>query len=383
MAWITRKKTSKGETRYLVGFREPGTGKRVHESFHRLEQARDRKREIEIMLDQGTYAPKSQRKTPLSEAIRSMIESGHDLEPSTIDWYRRSSALVIERLGHRPIGDVTRGELQAFVDRLVNEGVGKGRLESIQRLLVKVFKKAVAEGVLPRSPMGSGLDRVVFPKRRSQEAAPIEPDEVEALADAITPPFRAAVLVSAYAGLRAGEVAALREEDVDFLKGTITVRQAVQTVASRPRITRPKTKSSLRQIDVPTFLTEELARHIERFGTADDGRLFRAPQGTRTGATPADLASYQTLNKALAIAADKVGVDKPRWHQFRHTAVSLAIQAGAHPKMIQAIVGHADIQTTLNVYGHLMPGMGRQVADALQAAHEGRKAEGKVVAITG
>ncbi|HYH48208.1 MAG TPA: tyrosine-type recombinase/integrase [Acidimicrobiia bacterium] len=60
------------------------------------------------------------------------------------------------------------------------------------------------------------------------------------------------------------------------------------------------------------------------------------------------------------------GIDSLRWHDLRHTAVALAIAQGAHPKAIQARLGHSSVQVTLDRYGHLFPGLDAAIADGLE-----------------
>jgi integrase len=59
------------------------------------------------------------------------------------------------------------------------------------------------------------------------------------------------------------------------------------------------------------------------------------------------------------------GIEGLRFHELRHTAAAIAIQAGAHPKAIQARLGHSSITVTLDRYGHLMPGTDQTVADGI------------------
>jgi integrase len=359
--------------KYLVGYREP-SGKRVHKSFRRLDDARQFRAEIERQLDNDQYTPKAERKVTLGAYIETMLVSDHGIAESTRMWYREASARVNARLGHRSIGDLSRPELQAFVNGLVSEGVGNGRLDSIRQLLVRTFTHAVNDGVLSRSPM----QRVIFPKVERREVQPLDPSTVRDIADAIAPRYRAAVLLSAYAGLREGELGGLRRQDIDFPRRRITVQQAARTVGSRVELAEPKTKAAHRAITIPTFLVEELARHIERFGTADDGRLFRAPVGSARNA-PADVAGYQVFGKALAQACERLEIEKPHWHDLRHTAAALAIKGGAHPKAIQARLGHSNIAVTLDTYGHLFPSLDEDLAERLDADWVSEQAEAKVI----
>ena len=65
----------------------------------------------------------------------------------------------------------------------------------------------------------------------------------------------------------------------------------------------------------------------------------------------------------------------PRVHDLRHTAASLAIQAGAHPRLIMDMFGHSSIVVTIDRYGHLFPSVAEQLADKLDAAF--REASGR------
>ena len=57
------------------------------------------------------------------------------------------------------------------------------------------------------------------------------------------------------------------------------------------------------------------------------------------------------------------------WHDLRHTHVALLIAGGAHPKSVQARLGHASVTTTLNTYGHLLPSLEEQLTEGLESAY--------------
>ncbi len=73
------------------------------------------------------------------------------------------------------------------------------------------------------------------------------------------------------------------------------------------------------------------------------------------------------LTRGFYPALRCVGLYKIRFHHLRHTYASLLIANGEHPKRIQALMGHSSINVTMDVYGHLMPGGGGEVADRLGA----------------
>ena len=72
-------------------------------------------------------------------------------------------------------------------------------------------------------------------------------------------------------------------------------------------------------------------------------------------------------NEPLIEAAEAIGVEGLQPHELRHTAVSLAIAAGANIKVVQTRLGHKSATMTLDLYAHLFPDQQDQVADALDA----------------
>lgn len=368
MAWITKRTTTTGEVRYLVGWREPGSHKRVHQSFHRAADARRFKVEIEGQLDRGEYVTKAQREIPLAEFITHMLDSSHDLAPSTLAGYRSTLRLYIAPvLGYRPIGDITTRELENFVNGLVAAENGHGRGRTIQAviLLAKTFNHAVASGALLRSPMKA----VSQPKRWTKEVDALTADEILILAEKVPARYRAAFLLAGFGAARAGEVGGLRVNDIDFPEGKIHFRRQVRTVAGRAEIAELKTKTSQRTIKPPRAVIEALSEHVAAYGTATDGRLF---QGERGG-----LVSHLTLNKVARQAGG------PNFHALRHSAGSLLIDAGADPKQVQEYMGHANVSITLNVYAHKYQGRSDALAVKLDEAIAQAQQGAQVVPLVG
>lgn len=119
-----------------------------------------------------------------------------------------------------------------------------------------------------------------------------------------------------------------------------------------------KTKSSRRTLTIPPFLREILASHLAQAPESDfvfvgrDGGLLRRNNFRRRHWKPALLTARLPENL--------------RFHDLRHTCASILIAQGAHPKEIQARLGHASIMTTMDRYGHLFPSLGAQLDDNLE-----------------
>lgn len=331
-------------SRYLVRWRDPGTNRVRSRSFARVEEAK----EFGAKAHQLPPAT-SDSGTSLADYIEQMISDDWNLRGSTRYGYHRTHERHIARsIGRRPIAQISRQELREF---LVGLNLGMAGKAGVYRLLAKAFNQAVREGVLDRSPLKS----IPRPKAIRREIVPLVPIQIDALARRADPRYRAAILVAAWGGLRAGEVGGLRVQDVDLSRRSLRITQAVRTEGGRRVLGEVKTPAGRRQVAIPEFLATELKRHMDRFHSTSDGRIFSTEVG--------GLVCHVVLLKRLHSAARRAGiVPAPRFHDLRHSAAAIMIGQGAHPKLIQAQLGHANISITLDVYGHLFPSLAEEMA---------------------
>ena len=157
---------------------------------------------------------------------------------------------------------------------------------------------------------------------------------------------RALWATAIYAGLRRGELMALRREDVDLATGVIHVRRGWD--ASEGEIA-PKSAQGRRRVPIPAALRDRLAEHLI---DVPAGRIFT---GSRD--------SYERGRKA----AEAAGVEPPTLHECRHGYASVMIAAGVNVKALSTFMGHGNIRITLDQYGHLLPGAEDEAAGLLDA----------------
>lgn len=204
------------------------------------------------------------------------------------------------------------------------------------------------------------------------------------------------VLTAAYGALRFGEVAGLRRRDVQLRK--LKIDGAVTQVKGKvERVDDPKTEGSLREVSIPAFLADEIAQHMDANKGRPDSLIFPAPEGRPLSHTTFRSRYWIPALKAIGFGEwvdDEGGrrfVPSSRFHDLRHAGVAMAIRKGAHPKVIQTWVGHSDIGTTMNVYGHLYDDAETELADSLDdlrtvaredAAYLRPEGAGEVVPIT-
>jgi integrase len=169
----------------------------------------------------------------------------------------------------------------------------------------------------------------------------------------LSEPCRTVVTVAVLTGLRIGEILALRWKRVDMLRGTIEVAETF----SDGEFGTPKTRSSRRVIPMSEPLRKILEAHRSRSIQKDSEDLvFTTPTGT-------PLSSKNLYNRVLAPACDRIKEPRVSWHSFRHAHATLLTESGESMKTAQALLGHSDLETTLNVYTHALPASQRRAVE--------------------
>ena len=166
-----------------------------------------------------------------------------------------------------------------------------------------------------------------------------------------------------YAGLRRGELMALRWEDVDLKTNKISVVRSWDVKAG---VIEPKSHAGRRMVPIASVLRELLVAHRFRSGRIQ-GLVFG-----RDGTKPFDDSSLsaraRTAWKRVSRARTESRLPAPEpitLHECRHTFASLMIAAGVNANALSAYMGHASVMITLDRYGHLMPGNEEEAAGLL------------------
>ena len=169
-------------------------------------------------------------------------------------------------------------------------------------------------------------------------------------------------------GLRRGEIAGLRWEDIDFDGGVLAVRRSRTSVAYRVHEGEPKTRSGRRTVSldarVCAVLTSHRRRQLEErlaWGAAweNSGYVFTAEDGQ-----PLHPERIKVMFDKLVASAE---LPRIRFHDLRHTSATLALSAGIHPKVVSERLGHSNIAITLDLYSHVTPTLQAEAADKLGA----------------
>jgi integrase len=182
-------------------------------------------------------------------------------------------------------------------------------------------------------------------------------------------PLYALWVVLATTGLRLGEALGLRWDDIDLDAGTLRVQRALQRQSGKGLVfVDPKTATSRRTVDLTAIAIQALRGHRTRW---IERRLLLGEKWRGTDVVfVSDVGSpLDPTGMAERLARQLVRANLPRIrvHDLRHTAATLALQQGVHPKVVQEMLGHSSITLTLGTYSHVLPPMRREAAERLNA----------------
>jgi integrase len=335
-------------------------GKRIRKTFPTLAAARSWRADAQVSVRKGTLrAPTRQT---LCEAAGAWLtgarngtirnRSGDRFKPSTLRGYESALRLhLLPTLGGLRLSDLERNDLQDLVDRMLGQGADPSTIRNALMPLRAICGRAVSRADIAVNPTG-GLR---LPAVRGCRDRIATPTEAAALLDALPLLDRPLWATALYAGLRLGELQALRWEDLDLAAGVIRVERSWD-----PRVgpIEPKSRSGRRAVPIAAVLRDYLVEHRMR-AKNPEGLVF-----ARADCRPPD---PSTVNARARRAWDSAGVDRITLHEARHTFASLMIAAGVNVKALSTYMGHSSITITLDRYGHLMPGNETEAAGLLDA----------------
>ena len=199
------------------------------------------------------------------------------------------------------------------------------------------------------------------PRVPRREVHALSPDEVRRLLDVVAGDRLAALyLLAVTTGLRQGELFGLRWKDVDFRQRTLAVQRGVVDVNGQLGVQEPKTAAGRRRVELPDLAIQGLREHKAKLKAAPhpEAWIFTNSKGGL-------LRKNNFLRRSWWPIRERAGLGEVRFHDLRHTAASLLLSAGVHPKIVQERLGHSTVALTLDVFSHVLGSLQRDAADKL------------------
>jgi integrase len=272
-------------------------------------------------------------------AIRT--KNGERYKPSVVREYERSLRLhVLPALGGARLYRIQRRDVQAIADDLLAAGADPSTIRNALKPLQAIYRRAVEDGDLAINP----CERLRLPAARGRRERIASPAEAAALIAALRAEDRALWGSAFYAGLRRGELRALLWDDIDLADGLIHVERSMNSYGDAGQ---PKSRTGRRAVPIVAALRDLLVEHK---------LVTRRETGLAFGPSAAQPFTPTAVRKRALTAWRRAGLTPIGLHECRHNFASLLIAAGVNAKAIASYLGHASIQTTFDLYGHLMPG---------------------------
>ncbi|MDF9844591.1 MULTISPECIES: site-specific integrase [unclassified Paenibacillus] len=280
---------------------------------------------------------------------------------------------IIPVFGHQRLDQIKPLHIVTFLKKLAEPGSRKdgkslssGTIQINHRVLKNIFKRAVEWKVIKDNPAAS----VQKPKVTSKQNTPYNEQEVKQLLQALQKEpirWRVMITLAITTGLRRGELLGLEWKHVDLKTGVISVEQSVAlSPKGNAHVKDPKTKGSKRKVSLPASVLEELKDYAKHQAKERDRNEIIWEGGDRkflfchlNGKAYHQERPYLWFRQFLK----KNGFRYIRFHDLRHTSATLLINQGVHAKIISERLGHGNISTTMNVYGHALQSADQAAAD--------------------
>jgi integrase len=280
------------------------------------------------------------------------------LERSTLKAYRSHARIHIEpKIGDLLVADLSRSDVRDFMDELLDDGISRPLVKKIMVSLRAVLAEAVerewiahnvATEVKVKRSNGRDRKRIIIPTK----------DEIRTIIEKAPESHRVMFTVALFTGMRISELRGLAWDAVDFHRKIIRVHQRADEYGE---LGSPKSRAGEREIPMAPIVIDALTTWTSSCRASAQGLVFPNSVGKIQNYSNI----YNRIFKPMLIEngiTDENGDAKFGIHSLRHAAASLFIEQGWNPKKIQSLLGHASINMTMDVYGHLFESPEEDVA---------------------
>lgn len=340
-------------------------GKRTRKVFSGKTRAevRGKLKDAQKRVDDGL--PPTPEKQTVSAFLKVWLDNvtKQNTRPKTQRFY---SDIVNKHLapgiGDTPLGALSPQHVQTLINQKSRDGLSPATCKHIRDTLRAALNVAIKWGLIAKNAAAV----VEPPRKKENPVRSLTIDEASAFLGLVSGHrWEALFTVALAVGLRQAEALGLQWADVDLTLGTINVRHQLQRVEGELVLVELKTARSRRQIALPGVALAALRRHhhqqetlklqqIAKSQWLESGFVFTTNVGTPI--------ERRNLLKAFYEIVRASEIPHFRFHDLRHSAATLLLCQGVHPRAVMDLLGHSDFATTMNLYSHVLPEVQRDVA---------------------
>ena len=322
-------------------------GKRYRKSLPEgttKQKAREIRRDIEEKVSRRTFLHEKKIMAFADVAKLWLEYKKSNLRETTWEMYDYITKLHFTELDNLKINRIDTVLIERFITSRQKAGMNLSTLRKILVTLNQIMAYAVRHNYITVNPVRDAERPRSQGKISEQKINILNPEQINAFLGKVTnQKYHTLFLTAIMTGARQGELLGLQFSDIDFQKKQLQIRRTF----NHGRFFEPKTKGSIRNIDLSPVVVRELAKW--KLMNADSGIefVFANEEGN-----PIDCVNMTKRFFHPALKASEC--PRIRFHDLRHTYASLMIEQGENIKYISSQLGHTNPTTTLNIYAHLM-----------------------------
>jgi len=271
-----------------------------------------------------------------------------NIKPTTYDTYRNQLFIhILPYFGEQLLRKIDCAAINQFISYL-KKRLADSTVCTIYRLLKSILLNGVRKKILP----AISFDEIKKPRKRMSPPRFLTRVEQKKLEKEIFAQGSDEYLLGLYAGLRLGEICALKWKDVDFVNNTLRITHSAKRIrlenpdgSAKTKVVVSETKSetSRREIPVPAFLMERLVRRYET-GGGPDGFVFPGKNGR--------VFDPRTMQQRLERLARKAGIRGVHMHTLRHSFATRCLEQNIGVETLSDFLGHSSPEITWRYYAH-------------------------------
>ena len=313
-------------------------------------------------LSDGIFTPDD--KITLSSFLRRYLEDycRRTLRATTFAGYQQViEGHIIPELGPVRLSQLRADQINHLLSKKLEAGLSNRFVEYVHGILKRSLNAAVRWDLLMKNP----ALQVTPPKPAYKLPNTWDMDQVKRFLEVLQGDRWAAIYyLGCGTGMRKGEVLGLSLSALDLDKGYLMVVQTLQLVNGKLMLLEPKTQKSRRMIVLPDFVRDALKMHLVR----REG-LSKGPSWKESGLVfTTDIGTPifpRNLVRHFKSKLKEAGLPEIRFHDLRHSVASLLLQKNIHPKLVSELLGHSNVNLTLNTYSHIINPMNKVTSDTM------------------
>lgn len=357
----------RGATYYVV-YRVDGKQKWA-KAGPRKKDADRLKTEIERQLHQGIY-----REAPditFKELAGKWLElKKSELRPRSLASYEPMVRRIVAAFGPRKVKTIRQEDVEEFAATMLETAS-----PDLTKRTLTLFKTICAKGIQYGYLYANPVEHVAKPKAPKREMDYLSPEEMAKLIEATDERHRCLIIFACLTGCRQSEILGLRWRNVELESGRVFIRQ----VCHGGRFYEPKTEKSRRAVAIPPALVKALKAHQLRQAVELESNQHDLVFPNLIG-KPMD--GHNVTRRILRPALRRAGLREVRFHDLRHSYISMLMNQGANIRFIQQQAGHSSAQITWDRYSHVYPETERAAVLQAESALFGKRKAKRELALT-